>query len=308
MQGFRHEAAVYRGDKGFLDVAVDYINDGRAAGESVLVAAIPAKIELLRDALGRAAGEVRFVDMAQVGHNPARIIPMWREAVDARCGAPVRGIGEPVWCGRSGAELAEALLHEALLNVAFGAGSNLLLRCTYDADALGEAILTDVHLRHPAVMECGSVRAGLGYRSASQAAIEFATPLPDLATGLTPEVFQFDQMITVRQLRIMLGERAERLGIDSGRTCDLMLAMHEIAVNSLHHGGGAGTLRLWSDGAALVCEIRDRGYIDQPLVGRIRPTPAQVSGRGVWLANQLCDLVQIRSSAVGTTVRLYMML
>ena len=28
-------------------------------------------------------------------------------------------------------------------------------------------------------------------------------------------------------------------------------------------------------------------------------------GAGLWLANQLCDLVQISSSARGTTVRVY---
>ena len=32
------------------------------------------------------------------------------------------------------------------------------------------------------------------------------------------------------------------------------------------------------------------------------------TGRGLWLANQLCNLVQIRSSPEGTTVRLHMRL
>jgi hypothetical protein len=31
-----------------------------------------------------------------------------------------------------------------------------------------------------------------------------------------------------------------------------------------------------------------------------------VGGFGVWLANQVCDLVQIRSVAAGTVVRLHM--
>ena len=44
------------------------------------------------------------------------------------------------------------------------------------------------------------------------------------------------------------------------------------ATNSLRHGGGRGTLRIWRDTGALV--------------------------------NQLCDLVQLRSSDEGTTIRI----
>ena len=77
-------------------------------------------------------------------------------------------------------------------------------------------------------------------------------------------------------------------------------------LEEVRHGGGHGTLRLWSDGGWLVCEVSDPGHIRQPLVGRIRPASGQLSGRGIWLANQLCDLVQIRSSVAGTTVRMHM--
>jgi anti-sigma regulatory factor (Ser/Thr protein kinase) len=302
--GFRHEAAVYRGDQGFLDVTVDYVRDGLNAGQPVLVAVIPPKIDLLRAALGADADKVRFVDMAQAGRNPALIIPMWREVVEDGGGVPVRGIGEPVWFGRRPAELAEALLHEALLNIAFADGTDLLLRCPYDAQALGDAMVGHASLRHPVVVDRGGDGRGVGYHGVTEAAAEFTVPLPD-AEASAPEAFEFDHVPTVRRLRAHVGERARTLGIDAERTADLMLAMHEIAVNSLRHGGGRGTLRLWADDDALVCEISDRGHIDQPLVGRVRPRPDQRSGRGVWLANQLCDLVQIRSSTAGTTVRMH---
>ena len=36
--------------------------------------------------------------------------------------------------------------------------------------------------------------------------------------------------------------------------------------------------------------------------GRMAPTPA---ARGLWLANRLCDLVQVRSGEQGTVVRLH---
>jgi anti-sigma regulatory factor (Ser/Thr protein kinase) len=303
--GFRHEAAVYRGDQGFLDVTVDYLRQGVNAGESVIVAAIVQKIELLRATLVTDADRIQFIDMAQAGRNPARIIPLWRAVVEASDGKPVRGIGEPAWHGRRQAEMAEALLHEALLNLAFADATPLRLRCPYDADALGPAIVWEAHRRHPLAVEASDRGGGVGFNP-RQAAADFAAQLPEPGPGTSLYMVEFAHMPTVRRIRAMVTERARQLGIDPDRAADLALAVHEIAVNSLRHGGGSGTLRLWSDDHALICEISDRGHIDQPLVGRIQPLPTQLSGRGVWLANQLCDLVQIRSSAAGTTVRMHM--
>jgi anti-sigma regulatory factor (Ser/Thr protein kinase) len=86
----------------------------------------------------------------------------------------------------------------------------------------------------------------------------------------------------------------------------LMLAITEVAGNSLVHGGGMGTVRAWATDGGAVCEIRDRGWIRQPLVGRTRPGLDRESGRGLWMVNQLCDLVQLRSSPAGTVARLHM--
>jgi anti-sigma regulatory factor (Ser/Thr protein kinase) len=94
--------------------------------------------------------------------------------------------------------------------------------------------------------------------------------------------------------------------LDPTRTEDFVLAANEIATNSVRYGGGRGVLRIWDEDDALVCEIRDAGLIDLPLAGRERPQPGQTSGFGLWLANHLCDLVQVRSDPAGTVVRLHM--
>ena len=85
-----------------------------------------------------------------------------------------------------------------------------------------------------------------------------------------------------------------------------MLSFHEIATNSLRHGGGHGHLRVWAEAGRLICEVRDHGRIArQPLVGRVRPAHGQSGGWGLWLANQLCDLVQLRELPEGSVVRLH---
>src|SRR5436309_821665 len=62
---------------------------------------------------GTAEG-VEFADLARVGANPARIIPAWRDfgAQRAAAGGTLRGIGEPIWAGRSSSELVECQRHE----------------------------------------------------------------------------------------------------------------------------------------------------------------------------------------------------
>jgi anti-sigma regulatory factor (Ser/Thr protein kinase) len=82
--------------------------------------------------------------------------------------------------------------------------------------------------------------------------------------------------------------------------------VNEIATNSVRHGGGQGVLRVWEDGEALICQVEDRGRIEEPLVGRQRPVLDQPDGRGLWLANQLCDLVQVRTFENGSAVRVHM--
>ncbi len=107
------------------------------------------------------------------------------------------------------------------------------------------------------------------------------------------------------EVRRRVTSAAKRAGLDPRGVTDVVTAASELAANSVVHGGGTGTLRLWCEGDRLLVEVEDRGSIDEPLVGRLRPRMLQEGGRGLWLANQLCDLVQIRSGENGTKVRLH---
>jgi anti-sigma regulatory factor (Ser/Thr protein kinase) len=129
--------------------------------------------------------------------------------------------------------------------------------------------------------------------------------LSDAATDA--DVLTFDRT-SVGGIRQFVAARAVTAGLSRERAHDLSLAAHEAATNSARHGGGCGTLSIWSNDRAVVCEVRDAGHIIEPLVGRQRPEPFTASGRGVWIVHQLCDLSQVRSSASGTVVRMHMKL
>jgi anti-sigma regulatory factor (Ser/Thr protein kinase) len=87
-----------------------------------------------------------------------------------------------------------------------------------------------------------------------------------------------------------------------------VIAASEVAANTLKHTGGAGLVRAWVTSDELLCQFDDSGYIEDPLAGYGRPEPDQPGGQGLWLVNQVCDLAEIRTSALGTTIRLHMSL
>jgi anti-sigma regulatory factor (Ser/Thr protein kinase) len=304
---FRHEALLYDGEVGFLTGTLPFIREGVVAGEPVLVVVSAAKIGLLRAALGGAADRVAFADMADVGANPARIIPAWCDFVASigGGGGRARGIGEPIWAERTPDELVEAERHEALLNLAFAGVPAWWLLCPYDTGALGPDVLEEAERNHPFVSEGGVAWQSAAYRGLEQVAEPFATPLPDPPGPPAELGFGSGSLAGLRDL---VARHATAAGLDPTRAADLVLAVDEVATNSLRHGGGRGMLRIWRDGGALVCEVRDAGRIENPMVGRERPPPERDGGRGLWMVNQLCDLVQLRSFPDGATVRVHMYL
>jgi anti-sigma regulatory factor (Ser/Thr protein kinase) len=98
---------------------------------------------------------------------------------------------------------------------------------------------------------------------------------------------------------------ASDAGLTGDKADDLVLALSEIASNSVRHAGGSGVFAAWVVDGSVICEVTDSGRIEHPLVGRQRPVPGTPGGRGLWLANQLCDLVQIRVAPRGNTVRIH---
>jgi anti-sigma regulatory factor (Ser/Thr protein kinase) len=304
---FRHEALFYNGDDGFLRGVLPFVGEALEAEEPLLIAVGEARTELLRDTLGEDAERVCFVDMRKLGRNPARVIPAWREflAEHAAGGHPVRGIGEPVWPGRSDAELEECARHESLLNVAFADGPEWRLLCPYDLDALDADTLRAARLTHPALLHEGISRRNDAYLPLHRAPGPFDGTLSD------PPAEREELAYTARGLgaiRGLVAKRAAAAGLDPEPREDLVLAVNELVTNSVQYGGGGGTLAIWREADALVCEVRDRGFIEDPLVGRLPPPVEQHGGRGLWLVNHLCDLVQIRSAPGGTVVRVHMRL
>ena len=303
-EGFRHEALMYSGIDEFVAGAVPFLRDGIAAGESALVVVDNEKIRRLRDELGEDAARVQFADMAEVGANPARIIPAWRDFVGLHSGErAVRGIGEPIYPSREEAELVECQLHESLLNLAFADTPDFWLMCPYDTSALDPSVIAEAEHSHPHVVEGEVAWTSTRYRGLDAIAEPFDAPLSDPPEDAPGVAFEAGGLDDVRDA---VEVYAFGSGMSADRIEDFVIAANEIAANSVRHAGGAGEMRLWREEETLVCEVRDNGRIDEPLAGRQLPELGRDGGWGLWLVNQLCDLVQIRSFEHGTAVRLHM--
>jgi anti-sigma regulatory factor (Ser/Thr protein kinase) len=302
---FSHAAMLYDGPVDFIRQTIPFIRDAITTGQSILVAVDQGKVDELRRSLGADATKVRFEDMARIGRNPAQIIPVWRAFVDEHTGSGrgARGVGEPIWAGRSPDELVECERHEALLNLAFASTPTALqLVCPYDTGSLPASVIEEARRNHPVVTEEGASHRSGTYMDLDAIARPFDAALPQPME--TPAEMGFDEE-RLSDVRAFVRAHASERGVGPARVPDLVLAVDEAVTNSVRYGGGGGMLRIWSQDRKVICEVRDHGWIGQPLVGRVAPDPSEPGGFGLWLANQLCDLVQVRTSAQGSTIRLH---
>jgi anti-sigma regulatory factor (Ser/Thr protein kinase) len=212
------------------------------------------------------------------------------------------GVGEPVWPGRSEAELVECRRHEALVNLAFADAGPVSFLCPYDM-ALGDGAIADAHRTHPGVVQDGECRCSDCFSGTEAAAAPFADPLPAPRGPVADRAFVAGDLADMRHF---VARRARSAGLGPSRCDDLVLAVNEVVSNSIRHGGGSGELRIWREGETLLCEVSDAGRLDDPLAGRRRPDIAEIGGHGLWIANQVCDLVQLRSFPEGSVVRIHM--
>jgi hypothetical protein len=298
---FRHEAFLYAGADDFVDRAAPIVLHAVAAGDPVLIAIDSAKIELLRGRLGSASRAVTWKDIRGIGVNPARIIPLLRRFLDRH--APHRrlwGFGEPIWQGRGPAELVEAQRHEQLLNLAFADAPNFTLLCPYDTELLGAGVLREAHRCHPLIADPGGSRISVDYPGLATISAPDLPVLPEPAEEPT----EFAVGSGKAHVRGLLEHHVFAASLGAARTDDLTLAILAVA-GGMGRPGARQVVGVWREYGSVVAELRNLRAVDDPLAGREWPPPVARAARGLWLANQVCDLVQVRSVGKGAVVRLH---
>ncbi|GAB3882895.1 sensor histidine kinase [Kibdelosporangium lantanae] len=242
---FAHPVLFYRGAADYLTGTVPFIRSALAAGEPVAAVVPTARLHLLRQELGTDAHNVWLVDMSVAGRNPGHIIPGLLRAFADKHEGPVRIVGEPVWPGRTATEYPACAQHEVMVNYAF-AGLNATVLCPYDADNLpGKSSTTP---SAPTTTQRSTPRTQWP-RSTTNPWKSPGSDHPHDPRRLPP-------------IRRFVSTFASRLGLE--RVDDMVLAVDELTANSVRHGGGAGTVYLWSEPDAVVCQVEDRGHLTNP--------------------------------------------
>jgi anti-sigma regulatory factor (Ser/Thr protein kinase) len=289
----------YRGAAEYLAGTVPFVWSGLAAGEAVAVAVPAGNLGLLRRELGADADRVYLVDMTEAGRNPGRIIPgVLRPFADTHAGKPVRIIGEPIWAKRSAVEYPACAQHEALINLAF-TGRDVTILCPYDVEELAPDVLSDAEATHPVLIDSAGRRTSTVY-APGEIVARYNQPLP-----VPAGVFELTDTTDLAMTRALARAHAVGAGLTADQAADVEVVVTELLSNSIEHGSGTGTVRLWSEHGEFVCEVHDRGTLTDPLAGRYPATPEQPRGRGLLLVNHLADLVRLHTGDHGTTFRTY---
>ncbi len=307
MEGtFEHWACVYDDDQQFLDTAVPFLAGGLAAGEPVLAVTSRANLELIGAALEEHAGDVDYAESAFFGRRPpqrvAAFYRYWaRHAGDGGRNTRVRILAEPVWAGRSAREVAAWTRMESALNVAL-APASVSMVCPYDTRTLDPGIVADALRTHPARIAGSDLSPSAEFTDPAQFVRScdtgpLAQPPADAAE------FGFDG--SLRGLRQFIASRADAYGVAGDRAEMLILAVSEVGAYLKNQGPGTAAVRAWEQPGAVVCDFRQPGTsIGDPFLG-LRPASLEPgAGDGLWLANQICDWMEIRSGDEGCAIQL----
>ena len=299
--GAWHEAVAFDDP---VDLAVRIaprITAATALGDPVLAVLAPEERGTLRAVLGNTADGVRFLDPADVHSVPPFTVAVEWARTNRRISEPggralvvgqhleqLPGCGPEYWARLDIAlDVATADLPVTVL-------------CPFRAAAPQSL----VQRTHPHVHTREGVTGGEGYRPPHVAVVDFPPPPPpDLGRPLAHRPFD---VTTLTEVRGTVTTTAAAAGLAPEDVADLVLAVNELASNSIEHGPGAGVLRIWDHDGAVVAEVFDGGHVDMPFAGLSAPPPEGERGRGLWLASELCDVLQVWSDGKGTVVRLRM--
>jgi anti-sigma regulatory factor (Ser/Thr protein kinase) len=298
-----HRALIYHDPAQFTAGVGAFARDGLEHGEHVLAVLTAERQDWLREELGAQAAAA--VDFADAGGVYERHGPMFETVLGhlQRHAAPghrrLRIVAEQALALRHPVDVRAYLRYEAASNVAYERFDAAVL-CPYDAGRLPAEILDAALQTHPEVLEDGRARRSERFadpRAFVRKGVR-AEPLPAGTASLALE--GPDDLAIARSFT---RAQARAAGLPEETVEDLTVAVGEITVNALIHGEPPRTLWGYVEDGHLVCRVRDAGSgLPEPLAGYLPPDRRRFHGRGLWLAHQLCDSVEIVSDGACTDI------
>ena len=295
-----HEALAYADGAELAARLADRVEASVSAGDRVVAVLESAVRQRLSAELGPAADGVRFLEPAAVHSVPgfttavrwarstrqadddaARLMVITQQLLD------LPGCGPGYWIRLcAGLEVA-------------GVDLPLTVVCAFPDEP---ANWLRVRTTHHVLSSGNGAAPNPDYREPQDVVREHPPPpRPPLGPPTAELAFRSTDLGKLRHLTAEVGDRG---GLAADRIADAVLAVNELASNSVEHGPGTGRLRLWTEGEPrLLAEVADRGRLAEPFPGMVHPSTSGPRGRGLWLASELCDVMEVWAED-GTVVRL----
>ena len=299
---FVHQAVVYDTPQALVEVIGPIVQAALDRGESPIIVLDTDNADALRDALVDAS-RLEVADPGAVYTRPWHTFASYVGTVLAKAaaGEPILVVGEPPFATCDADDAADWLRVESALNTALDGIAGLMI-CPYRRETAGDAVMLEMARVHPQLREEGGSHASADYVEPMAYLDEARTAvLPELGV---PDVEMLFDVSTLYDLRRAVSFDVELAGLDPERVPEFAVAVNEVAANSVKHGGGGGTLRLWTLDHDVVCEIEDSGTLGGSPLGMLPPDPDTPTGRGLWIARQFSDSLAIVARPGGTVARM----
>lgn len=297
-----HQAVVFTDDDELVDVIASVAGQALRRGSPVLTVLPGDLTDRVRERTG--------ADPAGLGALPFDSCYDAAPRTMARFVDTVRGyladghrptlVGNSMLVDRDPSDVLPWLHMESVLNDAL-IDADAHLVCCFPHVGLDPWVSDAVWSTHPSVIVGAAVLPSAGYLPPTQ----FLAAHPEAAgspLGRPVAAMAFDRA-TLRAARLLVTDHAARAGLDTARIEDLTGAVNEATSNTVEHGPGVGTLRIWAGPGAVTCEVHDSGRIAAPYLGLLPPPTSAPRGRGLWLIRQLSD-TRLWNDDTGSTVRM----
>lgn len=305
--GYYHETAFYGSDEELLAVTMPFLEGGRSAGEPTLVTLNDRNTALVRAALDDHDG-IDFLPAVDQYARPTHAIASYRAILSGYVAAgaiQIRVVGDVPHPG-TGADWPAWLRYEAAVTRALD-DFPLWGLCPYDTRITPDDVLEDVGRLHPHVATTdGDHHTNDRFDDPVSYVRSRLRGRPHTLEAAAPAVALDDVVAPAAVRRAVVAVAADTL-LDDRRVDDLVMSASEVVTNALRHGQTPVDVRIWADAGAVVCQVVDRGSGPaDPLVGLLAPPEGSEGGYGLWVANHVCDRVDLDVADEGFAVRLVM--
>jgi anti-sigma regulatory factor (Ser/Thr protein kinase) len=299
---FVHQAVVYDTPQTLARIVGPVVQGALDRGESPIVVLDATNADAVRAEIDE-PDRLDVADPDDVYTRPWRTFAAYVDTVLTRASAgdPILVVGEPPFATCDADDASDWLRVESALNIALDDVDGLMI-CPYRRATAGDAVMDGMVRVHPELRQLDACATSHGYVAPTDYLHESRHAiLPEL--GEPDRELPFDAS-NLRAIHQAVSREAALAGLDATRVPELAVAVSELATNSVEHGGGHGTLRIWTRAQDLVCEIEDSGTLGESLLGMLPPDPVDPTGRGLWIARQFSDSLAIVDRPGGTVTRM----